>query len=276
MNISQHSLIETLLGVLSTIVVVIAVTFVIVRVRDKRLMSGRMLGTGLLTLAMIFVIMPAMHKGGRDVIGGVFFTVAWGWCLAIIWLPAISGAVGNLFGGLYDGGGQAVEAKPFYSIFSSKRSQGKYYEALAEIRRQLEKFPEDFQGLIHLAELQAENLDDLPGAAVTIDRLCQQRDRTPSEIAFALNRLADWRLELIKDPDAAREALEKIIQLLPDSEMSQRAAQRIAHLASADSLLAAEQPRTITMRKGPENLGLIREQGKLKVPEPDKDAESQS
>ena len=190
-------------------------------------------------------------------------------------MPAITGALGGLFGGLYDGGSAEVEAKPFYSIFNAKRSKGKYYEALTEIRKQLEKFPTDFEGMMHLAELQAENLDDLPGAEITIDRLCQQPEHTPQNYAYALNRLADWHLSLTKDRESAQRALERIIQLFPDTELSQRASQRIAHLAGTDMLLSPHDRRRIEIKKGPENLGLIREQGKLKVRETDYEAEAQ-
>jgi len=54
--------------------------------------------------------------------------------------------VGRAFGSLYDGGDDEVESKPFYSIFQALRTKGKYLEALAEVRRQLDKFPNDFEG----------------------------------------------------------------------------------------------------------------------------------
>jgi len=57
--------------------------------------------------------------------------------------------------------------------------------------------------------------------------------------------------------------------------MSQRASQRIAHLADTDLLLAGHDRRRIVMKKGPENLGLIREEGTLKVRETDYEAEAQ-
>ena len=229
----------------------------------------------MLSLALFFIIAPLFRTGGYAQIAGVMFTLAFAWCMAIIWVPAITGAVGGLFGSLYDGGTAEAEAKPFYSIFNTKRSQGKYFEALAEIRRQLEKFPDDFQGIMLLAELQAENLDDLPGAEITIDRFCQRPGHTSMNIAYALNRLADWHLSLTKDREAAQRILERIIQSFPDTEFSQRAAQRLAHLADTDMLLAPHDRRKIAVKKGPENLGLIREQGKLKVPEPDHAAEAQ-
>lgn len=274
MNSNHKNMVELVLTILSTIVVIVAAVYWMMRVRDKQKMMMRLVPTAVLGLVMYFVIAPLFRAGGYSAIGGLVFMVAWGWCMAIIWVPAVTGALGGLFGGLYDGGSAEVEAKPFYSIFNSKRSQGKYFEALAEIRRQLDKFPADFQGMMLLAELQAENLDDLSGAEVTIDRACGLKDQTPQNIAYALNRLADWHLSRALDRESARRALEKIIQLLPDSEMSQRAAQRIAHLADTELLLAPHDRRRVVLKKGAENLGLIRDQGKLKVPEPDHAAEA--
>lgn len=276
MNSNHKSVIDTVLTVASTIVVIVGLALWFWRVHDKQALMTRLAATLVLALAMFFIIAPLFRAGGYSQIGAVMFTLALGWCMAIIWVPAITGAVGSLFGSFYDGGTAEAEAKPFYSIFNTKRSQGKYFEALAEIRRQLEKFPADFQGIMLLAELQAENLDDLPGAEITIDRFCQQPGHTPLNIAYALNRLADWHLSLTKDRDAAQRALERIIQLFPDTELSQRAAQRIAHLAGTDMLLAPHDRRKIVVKKGPENLGLIREEGKLKVPEPDNAAEAEA
>jgi tetratricopeptide (TPR) repeat protein len=191
-----------------------------------------------------------------------------GLAMAIIWVPVLTGAVGGLIGNLFDGGNQEVEPKPFYSIFNAKRSKGKYFEALAEVRHQLDKFPTDFEGQMLLAELQAENLNDLPGAGITIEKLCAQKDQTPQNITYALNRLADWHLGLTKDRDAAKQAFEKIIELLPNTEMASRAAQRIAHMADTGMLLAPHDRVRPDVKKGVQNLGLYRgANGRLRAPE---------
>jgi len=210
----------------------------------------------------------AFLAGDKSAVMGVLYALVGGMVLAVIWVPVISGAVGGLFGNFYDGGSQEVEPKPFYSIFNAKRSQGKYFEALAEVRRQLDKFPTDFEGQMLLAELQAENLNDLPGAAVTIDKSCAQKDQTAQNITYALNRLADWHLGLTKDRDAATQAFERIMELLPHTEMAARAAQRIAHMADTGMLLAPHDRARPDVKKGVENLGLVRgENGRLRAPE---------
>lgn len=226
-------------------------------------------------------IVVALAFGGRDAhrhmvnqdpraLMAVVYSLLGGLTLAIIWVPVITDAVSNFFGGLYTGGNQEVEPKPFYSIFRAKRNKGQYFEALAEVRRQLDKFPTDFEGHMLLAELQAENLNDLPGAEVTTQRACYLPDQTPMNISYALNRLADWHLSLTKDREAAQRALEKIVEMLPETEMALRASQRIGHLADTDMLLASHDRQQIEVKKGVRNLGLYRgEDGRLKAPEVD-------
>ncbi len=183
--------------------------------------------------------------------------------LAIIWVPVIVGTIGRKVGNLYDGGDQEVEPTPFYSIFNSLRGKGKYHEALAEVRKQLDRFPNDFEGQMLLATLQAENLNDLPGAELTIHRFCEQPGHAPLNISYSLNLLADFQLKLAKDREAARAALQKVIDLLPDTEMSLQAAQRIGRLADTGMLLAAEDRQRVVVAKGVDNIGLLRESASL-------------
>jgi tetratricopeptide (TPR) repeat protein len=201
----------------------------------------------------------------------VGIVVAWvsGIVLAVVWAPVITDAVGRKFGSLYDGGDQEVDPKPFYSIFQALRAKGKYQEALTEVRRQLAKFPADVEGMMLLAELQAEKLNDLQGAEVTVERFAGQPGHAPMNVAYAFNRLADWHLELMKDRDGARRALERIVELLPDTEMSLQAAQRIGRLADTGTLLASSDRRRVTVEKGVDDVGLLREQESLKQGEKD-------
>ena len=211
----------------------------------------------------------AMKQGSPLAILGVIYALIGGMFLAIVWVPVVVDYVSRRIGSLYDGGDTEVDPKPYYSIFLAKRTKGKYFEALAEVRRQLDRFPNDFEGQIFLAELQAEKLNDLPGAEITVQRLCQQPGHAPANIAFALNKVADWHLSLAKDRESARKSLEKIIELLPDTEMSLQASQRIARLADTETLLAPHQRQKMVMKKGAENLGLLWAQDHLKPTETD-------
>jgi outer membrane protein assembly factor BamD (BamD/ComL family) len=153
----------------------------------------------------------------------------------------------NPFGALYDGGDQKMEARAFYSAAEKFRQRNQFPEAIAEIRKQLEKFPNDFHGQMLLAEINAENLQDLQSAEVIVQKIIHQ-NHSPGQMAGALHALADWHMKLAQDPDSARLVLEKIIERFPDSQYAQTAAQRIAHLGSVDSLLAGHDRPTIALK----------------------------
>ena len=240
--------------------------------RDPALLVFRWVLTALALGGLYYGAMSAREaeqRGDFSALLAVIYALVGGMFLAIVWVPAIVDYVSRKIGSLYDGGDAEVDPKPFYSIFQSKRSQGKYHEALAEVRRQLDKFPTDFEGLMLLAALQAENLNDLPGADITVQRICNQPGHPPAHIAAALNQLADWHLAIGKDRYAAQQALERIIALLPDTEMSLKAAQRIARLATTETLLAPHQRERVEVRKGVDNLGLLWSQEHLKIAETD-------
>lgn len=270
-NWSAAQIWEAVATVLSAIAVV---WFGIAWLRRTRDASAFYLRLGI-TIPWVFLTWLEVHKSiGGGGIGAIFaYFVLMGSLsvLAIIWLQPVLGVLGGLVGGLFDGGNARVDPRPFYSIFRTKKLKGDYYGALAEVRRQLERFPNDFEGLMFLAELQAENLNDLPGAEVTVQRACSDTERPPLNIAFALNRLADWHLSLTQDREAAQRDLEKIIELLPDTEMSLKASQRIARLADTESLLSPHDRKRIVVKKGVENIGLMRDQGVLKPREVDQD-----
>lgn len=214
--------------------------------------------TGLVLGVMFWKVVPIVAAGGY---GGAFvgipFTAVCGLALAIIWRRSIAGLVAKPFGALYDGGDAEVDPQAYYSIAQAKRKRGHYNEAIAEIRKQLDKFPTDFTGQMLLAEIQAENLNDLPGAEVTIQRLCQQPGHAPRNVAYAFNTLADWHLKFSVDRDAARADLQRIVDLFPESELALVAEQRIGHLAATDYMLAAHDRPHVHLPEGVKNIGLL-------------------
>jgi len=196
------------------------------------------------------------HSKGLAAYDGIVLAALCGVALVVLWGRSIPAALARPIESLFTGGDREPEAAPSYSIARAKRKRGQYAEALAEIRSQLARFPTDIEGQLLLAELQAEDLNDLQGAEVTIHRLCNQKGHPPGSVAHALNTLADWHLKYAQDRDAARLDLEKIIALSPDSQLSALAAQRIAHLADTAFLLAAHDPGAIRVPVMTEDLGL--------------------
>jgi tetratricopeptide (TPR) repeat protein len=184
--------------------------------------------------------------------------------IGAIWAPNFGAWFAKPFTSIFDGGDEEIEPAPLYSVAINKIRKGEFQAAAFEIKQQLLKFPNDFQGQHMLAELQAKHLNDLPGAQVTIERLIAQSNHPPQEIAFALNELADWQLKYAQDIEAARATLEKILECFPDSEVAYQAHQRIAHLGNAETVLAPHDRPRIALPRGPERLGLMKDQSALR------------
>lgn len=210
---------------------------------------------------------PLAGQGGIVAFTGVSYAIVYGFVLAITWRHNLGGLIAKPFASLYDGGDLEVEPRPMYSIAQSRQKQGRYVEAVAEIRKQLDRFPTDFEGHMMLAQIQAENLKDLPGAELTIQRLCSQPGHAPKNIAFALYSLADWHLKIGQDLEGARRSLEQIPVLLPGTEFALTAAQRVAHLASPEMLLAPHERKRFVVTEGLRNLGLAKNPVPMAPPE---------
>jgi tetratricopeptide (TPR) repeat protein len=177
--------------------------------------------------------------------------------LAAIWGTHIANLVAKPIASLFDGGDEPPEPKPYYSIAIAKRKTNKPLEAIMEIRKQLAKFPNDFEGVTLLANIQAEDMKDLPSAEITFSHFCDSENAPPKQVAAALTQLADWHLKLFQDADSARVTLEKIIARFPDTELSLNARQRIAHLGGTGKvLLAAQNRQAVFVPEGLKSAGL--------------------
>jgi outer membrane protein assembly factor BamD (BamD/ComL family) len=204
----------------------------------------------------------AGSSGGMDYATAFVVVIACAACgivLALTWGSDIGGLLGGPLTSLFDGGDLEVVPAPFYSIAQARRKQGKYLEAVAELRKQLARFPGDFTGMLMLAEVQAEELNDLAGAQSTIERLLIEGEPNPTNLSLALNRLADWQLRFGQDPDSARATLERVIQMFPESEQAYLATQRIAHLTTGEMLAEKSEPRRLKLGQYQENIGLLGE-----------------
>ena len=213
-----------------------------------------MIGGGYLFLN--WLIGPDAGPGEK--IAGVLAGAVFGLMFAVLWVPAAMDKVSEIIGSLFTGGSEPPKPEPFYSVAIGRRKQGKFKEAIYEIQQQLEKFPTDVTGQMMLADIQADDLKDIPAAQLTIDRLCAQPGHSAPQIANAFNALADWHLK-VQDVDAARAAMEQIAIRLPGTDQAQYAAQRIAHLASKETLLAAHEHRPLELRAGIKDIGLLKD-----------------
>jgi hypothetical protein len=188
---------------------------------------------------------------------GPFLIVFMGIILSVMWTPHLAELISSPLANLYDGGRQEVEPKPFYSIALAKRKRSLPQEAMAEIRKQLARFPNDYEGIVLLASVQAEDTKDLSGAEMTLNEFCEQPEAPPRQVAAAFTLLADWQLKLAQDADAARAALERIIARFPGTDLALAAAQRIAHLGGAEKImLAARDRQPVALPEGMKSAGL--------------------
>jgi len=185
--------------------------------------------TGVVTIVFVGTMVGIGRSPALPPIAAVF-----GLIYSFIWAPSLGGWFASFFTGFYDGGSAEPEYVPLYSIAEAKRKRGKPVEALAEIKKQLALFPNDFQGWMMLAETLAEDMQDVNGAVQTVDdHILTLEGLGPRNVSFALNRCADWELKLRRDSAAAIRALERVVELLPDTEQAQLALQRIAHVTNA-------------------------------------------
>lgn len=187
--------------------------------------------------------------------------------LSILWTPHLSDFLISPLTNMFDGGKQPPEPKPYYSVAISKRKLNRPLEAIVEVRKQLANFPNDYEGVALLANIQAEDMKDLQSAEITLNHFCDLPDAPPKQVAAALTQMADWHLKFAQDSDSARASLEKIITKFPDSELSLAAAQRSAHLGGTEKqLLAAHDRQAMSVPEGIKNVGLLDSSAHL-VPE---------
>ena len=219
------------------------------RTEDERLMT-KWVATVLMLPIAVFVMVSTGPFIGVPL--AAFMAIM----LGAMWAPNIGGILAGSFTSLFDGGMTEVDSAPFYSIAEARRKRGRYDEALAEVRKQLEKFPNDFQGWLLLAQIQADDLKDLRAARDTVETIVNQPGHAPKNVAHALNRLADWQLKLGQEIEEPRQSLERIGELFPGTELAQLAAQRIAHLTSPENMARPHEPRRIHVQPHAENLGL--------------------
>ena len=130
---------------------------------------------------------------------------------------------------------------PIYARAIARMKFGKYSEAELEIIHELEKCEDDFEGWMMLADLYANHFNDLPEAEQSILEICDQPKTTPSQLAIALHRLADWHLQRAGDPAAARRALQMICHRLPGSHLAHMAQLRINQLPASAAELRQQQ-----------------------------------
>lgn len=232
--------------------------FAFERSTDRPALILKWLVTAPVLLVIWKVSIPLFRTGGQEAVIGLFVTVFCGAVLAVLWTGSLTDLMAKPFAALFDGGNTPPEPKPHYSIALAKRKRNKPLEAVIAIREQLARFPNDYEGTMMLAHIQAEDLKDLASAEMTLNHFCEWDKAPPKQVAAALVQIADWHLKLAQDAHSAGVALERIVEKYPDSEMALVAKQRIAHLGGTEKHLLASQDRSpVFVPEGVKNMGLL-------------------
>jgi tetratricopeptide (TPR) repeat protein len=240
------------------------------RSEDSARLIFKWIFTGIVVWFVFERVVPGFQNGGGEAIIGLIWMLICGLAMAVTWRHAITDLIANPIASLYDGGKEEVEPKPFYSIAISKRKSNKPLEAIVEIRKQLAKFPNDFEGVTLLANIQAEDMKDLQSAEITFDHFCNSPEAPERQAAAAWTQMADWHLKIAQDVESARAALEKIIAKFPETTLALQAAQRIAHLGGTEKiLLDARDRQAVFVPEGVKNVGLLDSSEFLRLAETD-------
>ena len=205
-------------------------------------------------IAIFIMKRVGMGGGGGGYIGAfggaVFFVgnfLVMGLLIAIIWGRGIAGLFARPFENLFMGSGDVAEVGPQYSLIVALRKRGRVPEMFAELERQLEVFPTDYKLQMLAADVAAKDLKQIGKAEAYVRGILAQPCHAASERAYALNRLADWHLELGPDFDGARAALSEVVQSFPGTPAAHVAQQRLAHLTDEGSYRSAHSHENVAM-----------------------------
>jgi len=185
--------------------------------------------------------------------------------MAILWAPNIGGMVAHPLTSMFEGADEADD-KACYSQAQAQRIRGRYPEAIALVRAQLEKFPDDFDGMMFIASVQADNFNDLEAATRTIEEALAQTSREPHQVSYALNTLADWQLKS-GDAAKAKATLERVVAKFPGTELEQQTIQRLSRMATS---APRERRESVVMPEYERDLGLRGMKMAAKAPEEEK------
>jgi len=123
-----------------------------------------------------------------------------------------------------------------------------------EYVKHLEEFPADAEARENLALLYAEHYHRPDLAEIQLEHLIQQPHAPARQIAHWLNLMADIQLKQEEGYEAARQTLERIIELFPGHILAENARHRLDHLRL--QLKAKEKSQAVKLGSYEQNIGL--------------------
>ena len=199
-------------------------------------------------LLLIWVVIPFTFSGAPiRVPFGVAAMVLCGIMISVAIAPLLAGSAVSLFTGALDGGSEAQKREPVYSMALALRNRGEPHKAIEAVAEQLEEFPNDFDGMMLTAEIEARDLKNMGAARETLEALLVANTYPKTRKSYILTTLADWELELARDSERAHAAFQRIINIFPGSEIARKAEQRILRLPTSADLTNRDLTHTHTL-----------------------------
>ena len=189
--------------------------------------------------AVTFYLVGRVTEGMQNPSYGLAFIIA-GTVAAIgaVWAIAIGfpliARFGEKCGQLYVPSDSNFRVRPEFSIAEAHAKAGRYTEAIAQFRRDIEQFTDEPMPHIRIADLLVQEFHDVPAAMTELEAALL---KTRSADAFVLvsNRLADLALWQYKDGgQKAAEYIRAIEHRYPGSRHAKAATERIAGIFSRD------------------------------------------
>ena len=208
--------------------------------------------------ALISAAYDLANAGGLAIIAAIVAIAP----LTLIWTGDITELVGRRAVGIYTGGKTEMEQEALLSSVQALKSSGQYQEALKVAKKELDRYPDDFDCILLIASVHAEGFRDVPLATRMLKSLLSRPETGDKQIAHALSTLADWQLNISRNPAAATATLRQISGKFPGSRAAHSAENRIAHMPGRAELEARDRPKEgKVMPKFERDLGLKKKAG---------------
>jgi hypothetical protein len=133
-------------------------------------------------------------------------------------------------------------------------------EAASILVKHLEQYPQDSEARENLARIYAAHYQRLDLAADQVEQLLAQPHVPAKHIARWLNLLADLQIKHAGNVGAARAALQRLVDLFPESAAAETARNRMARLQL--ELRAKKESQAVKLGSYEQNIGLKGRPGK--------------
>lgn len=152
-----------------------------------------------------------------------------GLLIVIYVLPAFGDAIGTL---VYSSG-EKIQPRESHQA-AAKAAQGDYEGAIAEHEKSLVADPSQTYHIAEIAKICAEKLHDPQRALQVIQKHLKAREWSEEDSAFLHFRMADVHWHQRGDFAAARQVLEHIITLFPNTRHSANAHHKLKEVEQAE------------------------------------------